>query len=91
MLVEQEWENGLFIANSVFALIFTVEAGIKMLALYPRQYFSDRWNVFDFIVVVLSLVSVFVTWFASHANIPGLNLLRVFRVRLPGTRTRSKP
>ena len=44
--------------NQVVLGIFIVEALIKMLALYPRVYgyFRDGWNVFDFVIIVFSLV-----------------------------------
>ena len=39
-------------------VIFIVEAALKMLALAPRpqRYFRDAWNIFDFTIIVLSLV-----------------------------------
>ena len=46
------------LANQVFLGIFVVEAAIKIVAHYPRpwRYFKDGWNVFDFSVVVVSLL-----------------------------------
>lgn len=45
-------------ANWLFLSIFIVEALIKLLALAPRmhRYFADGWNVFDFSIIVLSLI-----------------------------------
>lgn len=41
--------------NMVFVVIFTMECVLKMLAL--RQYFfTEGWNIFDFVVVILSIV-----------------------------------
>ena len=31
-----------------YAVIFVAEAAIKLYAMYPEAYFSDRWNCFDF-------------------------------------------
>ncbi len=38
--------------------VFVVEAALKIFAVSPRvdRYFRDPWNVFDFLIVVLSLV-----------------------------------
>ena len=38
--------------------VFIVEALLKMIALAPRvdMYFRDGWNVFDFLVIVFSLI-----------------------------------
>ena len=37
--------------NYIFSAIFTIEAGIKLVAL-GKKYFKEVWNIFDFIVVV---------------------------------------
>ena len=38
--------------------VFIIEAALKIFALTPRadRYFRDGWNVFDFSIIVLSLV-----------------------------------
>ncbi len=38
--------------------VFIVEAGLKIFARWPRpgNYFRDGWNIFDFSIIVLSLV-----------------------------------
>ena len=45
-------------ANKLFLGIFVVEAAIKMAACWPRpqRYFRDGWNVFDFAIIVVSLL-----------------------------------
>ena len=50
--------EGLGTANQVFLGIFVIEALIKMAAHYPRieRYFRDGWNVFDFAIIVVSLL-----------------------------------
>ena len=50
--------EGLGAANQVFLGIFVIEALIKMTAHYPRigRYFRDGWNVFDFTIIVVSLL-----------------------------------
>ena len=46
------------LANQTFLGIFIVEALVKILANYPRlhRYFHDGWNVFDFSIIVISLL-----------------------------------
>ena len=39
-----------------FAVIFVAEAPIKLYAMYPVAYFSDRWNCFDFFCVATTLI-----------------------------------
>ncbi|MEM9624219.1 MAG: ion transporter [Pseudomonadota bacterium] len=45
-------------ANKLFLAIFIIEAIIKMAAQAPmvHHYFKDGWNVFDFSIIVLSLL-----------------------------------
>ena len=45
-------------ANNVFVIIFTIEASLKLLGQGPRYYFHENWSRFDFLIVILSLVSL---------------------------------
>lgn len=45
--------------NYVFACIFTFEAIIKIIAL-GKVYFKDNWNVFDFIIVLLTIIGIII-------------------------------
>ena len=64
----------------VFTAIFTAEAVLKVLALGLYTYLQDRWNCFDIVIVVLSLVEL------GLATVKGLSILRSFRLVI---RTRS--
>ena len=46
------------LGHDIVLVVFVIEALLKMAALAPRsyRYFLDGWNVFDFLIVVLSLV-----------------------------------
>ena len=44
--------------NLFFIVIFTSEMLMKMFAL-RHHYFKDAWNLFDFVVVMMSLLSLF--------------------------------
>ena len=41
--------------NQVFIVIFTAECVVKILA-FRWHYFKEPWNLFDFIVVTLSIL-----------------------------------
>ncbi|NWV25633.1 SCN5A protein, partial [Origma solitaria] len=43
--------------NILFVTIFTAECVLKMLAL-RQYYFSDAWNIFDLVVVIMSVVAL---------------------------------
>lgn len=48
----------LHLGNDIFLVIFMIEAALKITAVAPRLrlYFGNGWNLFDFTVVVLSLL-----------------------------------
>ena len=58
----------------MFTTIFSVEAGLKILALGMYKYLQDKWNAFDIIIVVLSLVEL------GLDGVKGLSILRSFRL-----------
>ena len=69
----------LFLLNEIFLGIFIVEILIRLSAYgsRPQDYFKDRWNVFDFIVVF----AVFIPGVRENATLLRLvRLLRVVRV-----------
>ncbi|XP_037266816.1 sodium channel protein type 4 subunit alpha isoform X1 [Falco biarmicus] len=70
----EEFENVLSVGNLVFTGIFTGEMVLKLIALDPYEYFQQGWNIFDSIIVTLSLVEL------GLANVQGLSVLRSFRL-----------
>uniref|UniRef100_A0A8C2DHU8 Sodium channel protein n=1 Tax=Cyprinus carpio TaxID=7962 RepID=A0A8C2DHU8_CYPCA len=63
--------NMLITANVVFIAIFTAEMIFKIIALDPYNYFQEGWNIFDSIIVTLSLLEL---------CLPGIGFLRPFRL-----------
>ena len=62
------------ILPQVFTGIFTAEMVFKLVAMDPFYYFQVGWNIFDSIIVTLSLVEL------GLANVQGLSVLRSFRL-----------
>nr|KAF6399594.1 calcium voltage-gated channel subunit alpha1 S [Molossus molossus] len=46
------------ILNVAFTIIFTLEMVLKLMAFKARGYFGDPWNVFDFLIVIGSIIDV---------------------------------
>ncbi len=69
----------LYLGNRVILGIFILEAVLKMIAVAPQidRYFRDGWNVFDFSVIVFSLIPA-TGDFAMIARLA--RLLRVVRL-----------
>ncbi|KAI3359076.1 hypothetical protein L3Q82_002572 [Scortum barcoo] len=70
----EDFEDLLSIGNLVFTGIFTAEMVLKLLAMDPYYYFQVGWNIFDSIIVTMSLVEL------GLANVQGLSVLRSFRL-----------
>lgn len=75
-----EGQRALFeMLNQVVIGIFVVELLIRIVAHFPRpeRFFTDGWNLFDFVIVVLSLLPAGGS-FATVARLA--RLLRVLRI-----------
>ncbi|XP_041056362.1 sodium channel, voltage-gated, type I-like, alpha isoform X13 [Carcharodon carcharias] len=70
----KSFESVLTYGNLVFTGIFTGEMIFKIIALDPYYYFQEGWNIFDGIIVSLSLMEL------GLANVEGLSVLRSFRL-----------
>ncbi|XP_057213026.1 calcium channel, voltage-dependent, L type, alpha 1S subunit, b [Triplophysa rosa] len=44
--------------NLIFTVLFTAEMVVKLIAFKAKGYFGDPWNVFDFVIVIGSIVDV---------------------------------
>lgn len=64
----------LIVCLQVFTGIFTAEMVMKLIALDPYYYFQQGWNIFDGIIVCLSLMEL------GLSNVEGLSVLRSFRL-----------
>uniref|UniRef100_A0A8C7SMZ4 Sodium channel protein n=1 Tax=Oncorhynchus mykiss TaxID=8022 RepID=A0A8C7SMZ4_ONCMY len=69
-----EFNGMLSIGNLVFSGIFTAEMVLKIIALDPYYYFQQGWNIFDSIIVCLSLMEL------GLSDVEGLSVLRSFRL-----------
>uniref|UniRef100_A0A4W6CG23 Sodium channel protein n=1 Tax=Lates calcarifer TaxID=8187 RepID=A0A4W6CG23_LATCA len=69
-----EFNTMLSVGNLVFTGIFTAEMVLKLIALDPYYYFQQGWNIFDGVIVCLSLMEL------GLSNVEGLSVLRSFRL-----------
>ncbi|MEQ2165430.1 Sodium channel protein type 4 subunit alpha A [Goodea atripinnis] len=79
-----EKEDFLFKINVAFIIVFTGECVLKLFAL--RQYFfTNGWNIFDFIVVILSIAGTMLSdliekYFVSPTLFRVIRLARIGRI-----------
>uniref|UniRef100_A0A5G2R4Z7 Voltage-dependent L-type calcium channel subunit alpha n=1 Tax=Sus scrofa TaxID=9823 RepID=A0A5G2R4Z7_PIG len=86
------------ILNVAFTIIFTLEMILKLMAFKARGYFGDPWNVFDFLIVIGSIIDVILseidvsTEWSARISSAFFRLFRVMRLikllsRAEGVRT----
>ncbi|VDN55695.1 unnamed protein product [Dracunculus medinensis] len=68
------------VLNLIFTGVFALEALFKIIALNPKNYFGDRWNAFDFIIVLGSFIDIIYGKLSPGSNIISINFFRLFRV-----------
>ncbi|XP_058248450.1 sodium channel, voltage-gated, type I-like, alpha isoform X2 [Hemibagrus wyckioides] len=62
------------VGNYIFTGIFTAEMIFKIIALDPYKYFQESWNIFDSVIVTLSILEL------GLENVSGMSVLRSFRL-----------
>ncbi|XP_076283647.1 sodium voltage-gated channel paralytic isoform X10 [Lasioglossum baleicum] len=72
--MDKDMERVLKTGNYFFTATFGIEAGMKLIAMSPKYYFQEGWNIFDFIIVALSLLEL------GLEGVQGLSVLRSFRL-----------
>ncbi|NP_001361657.1 sodium channel, voltage gated, type VIII alpha subunit isoform 1 [Xenopus tropicalis] len=77
-------DNVLYWINVVFIVFFTTECVLKLCAL-RHYYFTIGWNIFDFVVVILSIVGMFLAdlitkYFVSPTLFRVIRLARIGRI-----------
>ncbi|XP_065141735.1 sodium channel, voltage gated, type VIII, alpha subunit a isoform X1 [Paramisgurnus dabryanus] len=79
-----ETENILYWVNFIFIVAFTTEFVLKLFAL-RHYYFTNGWNIFDCVVVILSIVGMFLAdliekYFVSPTLFRVIRLARIGRI-----------
>eukprot|EP00070_Physeter_catodon_P005004 XP_007110560.2 sodium channel protein type 10 subunit alpha isoform X1 [Physeter catodon] len=74
------FEAMLQIGNIVFTVFFTAEMVFKIIAFDPYYYFQKKWNVFDCIIVTVSLIELAAVRKGSLTVLRTFRLLRVFKL-----------
>ncbi|XP_062490486.1 voltage-dependent L-type calcium channel subunit alpha-1S isoform X6 [Pezoporus occidentalis] len=73
------------ILNVAFTILFTLEMILKLMAFKAKGYFGDPWNVFDFLIVIGSIIDVILNEIDdpdddSRVSITFFRLFRVMRL-----------
>ncbi|KAF7206980.1 sodium channel, voltage gated, type VIII, alpha subunit b isoform X3 [Nothobranchius furzeri] len=80
----EDTEEVLYWVNFVFIVVFTGEFLLKLFAL-RHYYFTNGWNIFDVVVVILSIVGMFLAdliekYFVSPTLFRVIRLARIGRI-----------
>lgn len=77
--MSQDWNNFLSTVNFIFVAIFTCECCLKIFC-FRHHYFKDPWNLFDLVVILLSIAGMVTRDLMQKYYIISPLLLRVVRV-----------
>ena len=76
----ESYKDPIEIINYIFMAIFTIEAIVKIIA-QKLDYFKESWNIFDFIVVVGTIIILTLNWAGLGGDIQILGtILRTLRI-----------
>jgi len=64
----------LYVLECIFTMLFLGELIINMVAHWFVKFFCDAWNLYDLIVVLMSLLGL------GLSDLPAINVLRLLRV-----------
>ena len=63
-----------------FTLVFLLELCVNLFVNWFRAFWQDLWNVFDFLVVGVSVISLFLSNLGSATSLRTIRLFRALRV-----------
>lgn len=74
----KEHEEANSALNIVLTSIFALEMIFKLIGLGFRGYISDRFNIFDGVIVIMGITEII--FFNDNSNISGITVLRALRL-----------
>lgn len=72
--------NALEIFNYIFTTFFVLEALIKLIGIGLRAYIKDEWNIFSFLIALVSAFGILISAFNPSAIKGSITFLRSFRI-----------
>ncbi len=66
--------------DTFFVFFFILEAIVKIQYFKTQNYFSSAWNTFDFIIVLLSIPSLLMTFLPGLPDLSAILVLRLMRL-----------
>jgi hypothetical protein len=75
--MSEDYENALELANHLFSMLFGIELTLKLWGLGVRSYFSEAFNIMDFIISLFNLIEFLVL--NGFSGINAIRAIRVFR------------
>jgi hypothetical protein len=72
---KEAYEN----VNYFFSSVFAIEVVLKIIGLSPRKFVMDKFNIFDSLIVLVSVVELFFSS-GSGGGVSALRAFRLFRI-----------
>ena len=77
--VFKEHKTSIIIVDSIFVFILTLEAGLKLIA-FGRNYWYESWNVFELIVVLVSIASLIIILIEDNPTSTLTQIAQILRI-----------
>lgn len=74
-----QYSENLDLANTIFVAFFVIEALIKMVGFGFREFMNDGFNVFDFVIITISVIDI-ISKYTGEGGGNGTSALRTFRI-----------
>jgi hypothetical protein len=74
----ENFQRALDDVNLLFTVIFTLEVVMKIIGLGARPFCRDRFNIFDALIVIISLVEISMS--EGSGSFSALRAFRLFRI-----------
>lgn len=79
--VNDTMQHDLDLANIAFFSLFLLEMLVKLGGMGPRRYIRDRYNIFDAIIVTLSVIDVAMSFSSTiYSGKGAISAFRAFRL-----------
>ncbi|MGQ1928205.1 ion transporter [Ornithobacterium rhinotracheale] len=72
------WESNLELLDNTITILFIIELLVKLRNFGAKAYFSDYWNLFDFLLIILSIPPLISSFLGLNSS--ALSFILIFRV-----------
>mmetsp|Transcript_7400 Transcript_7400/g.6672 ORF Transcript_7400/g.6672 Transcript_7400/m.6672 type:complete len:234 (-) Transcript_7400:138-839(-) len=76
---DESLQMTIFRLNLMFAIVFTLESLVKLIG-FGYVFFKDGWNIFDLIIVIITILGMVLSGYADIQLGPQTTIIRSFKI-----------